>query len=165
MKGNNPECPCGSQKRYSECCRPFHRGEEAPDPERLMRSRYAAFSLGEVSYLVRTLDPDHPDAARPEAVVAAEIRALRTKVRYARLQILEAPVPSEGASEGQVLFFAELYEKGKEVSFAELSTFRRHGASWRYHSGTLRAMRASDPGLAALRIEGFGSPTPSGDPV
>lgn len=124
-----------------------------------MRSRYAAFSQGEVAYLYRTLDPDHPDAARPEAVVAAEIRALRTKVRYARLRILEAPVPPEGASEGQVLFHAELYEKGKEVSFAELSTFRRHQGSWRYHSGTLRAMRASDPGLASLTIAGFDLPT------
>ncbi len=124
-----------------------------------MRSRYAAFSQGEVGYLYRTLDPDHPDAARPEAVVAAEIRALRTRVRYARLRILEAPIPPPGASEGQVLFHAELYEKGKEVSFAELSTFRRHGAAWRYHSGTLRAMRASDPGLAGLRIEGFASAT------
>ena len=34
---------------------------EAPDAERLMRSRYSAFALREVAYLWKTLHPDHPD--------------------------------------------------------------------------------------------------------
>src|SRR4051812_39885875 len=89
MKGTNPRCPCGSNERYSACCRPFHRGDEPPDPVRLMRSRYSAFALGEVDYLLRTLDPDHPDRQRPEAEALAELRRARSGVKYVGLRILD----------------------------------------------------------------------------
>ena len=38
------DCPCHSGLRYSACCEPFHqRAAIAETPEKLMRSRYAAF--------------------------------------------------------------------------------------------------------------------------
>jgi len=59
-------CPCWSGRTYDACCAPYHRGErEAPDPVSLMRSRYAAFALGEAEYLVRTLAEGHPDQGLP----------------------------------------------------------------------------------------------------
>jgi SEC-C motif domain protein len=141
MKGGNPPCPCGSGARYGACCRRFHRGDEPPDPVSLMRSRFAAFALGESAYLRRTLDPEHPDAAAP---AGAPDRSLK----YARLRVLDHDAD-------RVLFHAEIYRAGKECSFAELSRFRNHAGAWRYVSGQLRPMRADDPELEGLTLRSF----------
>jgi len=132
-----PECPCGSQLRYTACCKVFHGGGVAPTAEALMRSRFSAFALGEDAYLLRTLDPEHPDRCRPEREALVELRASRRGVRYVRLRILDA-------EEARVLFHAELYESGRERSFAELSEFRREGAEWRYWRGEARGLRAAE---------------------
>jgi SEC-C motif domain protein len=47
-------CPCGTGVPYDACCGPFHGGTPAPTAEKLMRSRYSAFALGDAEYLVRT---------------------------------------------------------------------------------------------------------------
>jgi SEC-C motif-containing protein len=148
VKGQNPDCPCGSGQRYSQCCRRWHRGDEPPDAVTLMRSRYAAYALGEVEYLWKTLDPEHPDRLRPQDEVLAGYRAFCRSLRFARLRVLDH-------SEDHVLFHAELYEKGKERSFAELSRFRFVDGGWRYSDGRLRELAAADPGLGALTLSSF----------
>ena len=48
-------CPCGTGMPYDACCGPFHTGSTAaPTAEKLMRSRYSAFALGDAEYLLRT---------------------------------------------------------------------------------------------------------------
>ncbi|HTI19867.1 MAG TPA: YchJ family metal-binding protein [Kutzneria sp.] len=47
-------CPCGLNAVYDDCCGRFHRGGTAPTAELLMRSRYAAFAVGDSKYLLRT---------------------------------------------------------------------------------------------------------------
>ena len=51
-------CPCLSGLQYGECCGPFHSGDAfAPTAERLMRSRYSAFAVGDADYLLATWHP------------------------------------------------------------------------------------------------------------
>ncbi|MCD4676693.1 MAG: hypothetical protein K8S18_11970, partial [Desulfobacula sp.] len=46
-------CYCGSQKFYEECCFPFISGSLIPkNPEQLMRSRYSAFCIKNIEYLI-----------------------------------------------------------------------------------------------------------------
>ena len=52
----NP-CPCGTGRTYALCCGRYHTGEAAPDAEALMRSRYSAYVLGLIDYLVATTLP------------------------------------------------------------------------------------------------------------
>ena len=53
-----PFCPCGSQIRYLDCCDVYLRGNAiAPTAEALMRSRYSAYSKGDVEYLIQTQYP------------------------------------------------------------------------------------------------------------
>lgn len=53
-----PFCPCGSQSRYVDCCEMYLRGNaSAPTAEALMRSRYSAYSKGDVEYLIQTQYP------------------------------------------------------------------------------------------------------------
>ncbi|QFY44322.1 hypothetical protein F6R98_18180 [Candidatus Methylospira mobilis] len=48
-------CPCGSGKKFSDCCgRYLDGGEYADDAERLMRSRYSAYTLRREDYLLAT---------------------------------------------------------------------------------------------------------------
>lgn len=37
-------CPCFSGKPYGDCCKPFHDGQKLPQPQELMRARYAAYA-------------------------------------------------------------------------------------------------------------------------
>ncbi|MEI2415676.1 YchJ family metal-binding protein [Orrella sp. JC864] len=60
-------CPCGSALAYGACCGRWHHGPQrlaAPDAQALMRSRYSAYVLDELDYLLQTWDP----ATRPPAV-------------------------------------------------------------------------------------------------
>ena len=57
-------CPCGGARPYQTCCEPLLVGKvQAQTAEQLMRSRYTAFSKGDVDYLVATL---HPSKRKPE---------------------------------------------------------------------------------------------------
>lgn len=151
MKGSNPPCPCGSGLKYGACCRPFHQGAEPPDPVRLMRSRFSAFALGQMDYLWRTLHPEHPDRSRPEAEWRADLRAHGQGLKFVRLRILDHDLAADGAT-GRVLFHAEIFERGKEQSFLERSTFARTPEGWRYLSGEARALRANAPELTTLTL-------------
>ncbi len=134
-----PPCPCTSGLRYRECCAPYHRGTaEPPDAEALMRSRYSAFALKEVEYLWRTLHPDHPDRARPQEELLRELRATATRLKYPRLHVLDRR-PPDASGMAQVLFYARIFESGKDRSFIERSDFRHDGTGWRYLSGVALA--------------------------
>lgn len=129
------DCPCFSGLRYTACCAPLHREErEAATPEALMRSRYAAFALGLGEYLVRTLTADHPDRALDEAALARELSKARERQRFLGLRIDEAWAEGD---RGEVVFFARIFERGKDCSFTERSSFRREGGAWRYEAGVI----------------------------
>lgn len=135
-------CPCTSGAPYAACCAPYHRGAEPPDAEALMRSRFAAFARGDGAYLWRTLHPQHPLRARPEAEVVKELSRARQRLRYQRLTIHDADADGDRA---RVLFTAHVFEKGKDRSFTELSEFERAEGGWRYRGGL-----AGAPGPATI---------------
>ena len=61
-------CPCPSGDTYDDCCAPLHRGErDAPTAVQLMRSRYSAFAVGDMPYLLRTWHP----TTRPDDLALA----------------------------------------------------------------------------------------------
>ena len=154
LRGRAP-CPCTSGLRYGECCGPLHRGDrEAADPPALMRSRYSAYALGEVGYLLRTLHPGHPDRARPEAEVLRELRATCTHFKYPRLEVLDWLPAAEGVP-ARVLFLAHVYEHGKDCSFVERSDFEHDGTGWRYAGGVLVPRREVQGDAARLTLATF----------
>jgi SEC-C motif domain protein len=99
-----------------------------------MRSRYAAFSLGLGEYLVRTLAEEHADRTLPQGELVLSLSRARERQRFLGLRILWSS--SEG-DRGEVLFYARVFERGADRSFAELSTFRREGVAWRYSDALL----------------------------
>jgi SEC-C motif-containing protein len=97
-----------------------------------MRSRYAAFALGLGAYLLKTLSESHPDLALPREALERTLSRAKETQRFTGLRILHSSA-SEG--HGEVLFFARVFERGQDRSFAELSDFNREAGKWRYASG------------------------------
>ncbi|NUQ74545.1 MAG: hypothetical protein HUU21_13400 [Polyangiaceae bacterium] len=154
--GRQNDCPCGSKLPYRGCCAPYHRGEaEAPDAPALMRSRFSAFALKDAAYLWKTLHPDHADRARPKEEVIRSIKRSAGALKYMRLSVLDSDGPDEEGT-ARVLFVAEVFEKGRELTFMELSRFRRVEGDengWRYLNGTLVPAPGGSP--AGMSIEAF----------
>ncbi|WP_314148087.1 YchJ family metal-binding protein [uncultured Leifsonia sp.] len=114
-------CPCTSGESYDACCGPLHAGAPAPTAERLMRSRFSAFALGDAAYLLRSWHR----STRP-----AELE-LDEGLRWYRLDIERTELGGPFDREGVVAFTA--YYKGAERgTMHETSRFVREGRDWFY---------------------------------
>lgn len=123
---NKSDCPCYSGELYSTCCRPYHRRIKAPaTPVDLMRSRYAAYALSNISYIIDTTHPDSPIRQSNQSLWKAELRKFCEKTDFVGLSILQ----SQGAF---VTFHAQLQEGSADVSFMERSEFSLHNGKWYY---------------------------------
>jgi SEC-C motif-containing protein len=147
-------CPCTSGKKLAACCGPYLEGAEPPDAEAVMRSRFTAYALGRAEHLWRTLAPTHPDRAKPRETVLFSYRQSAAAARFRRLDVIDRRLASP-PDESQVLFVARIFEKGRDVSFAELSTFVHDGSGWRYASGEARNLSEIQGDPLALRIDSF----------
>ena len=127
-------CPCNSQKTYTDCCGPFLAGTPAPTAVALMRSRYAAFAMGDVAYLDQTQHPDHVDQALPEDERRRAIAAFARSARFPGLKIVDDGADGEDAL---VLFIARVFVGRDDETFMECSRFKKHGNDWRYLAGDL----------------------------
>ena len=112
-------CPCGLPASYDDCCGRFHRGDaKAPTAERLMRSRYSAFAVGDAAYLLRTWHP----STRPRTL------DLAGGPRWTRLEVLETTGGSALQTGGTVRFRAH-YQGG---ALDENSRFVVQDGAWLY---------------------------------
>ncbi|MFK7926735.1 MAG: YchJ family protein [Myxococcota bacterium] len=131
-------CRCHSRKSYKRCCGPAHSGRAAATPVELMRSRYAAYALGNITYLMQTTHEDSPH--RGGSAWADELKAFCSGTRFEGLVILDAPEPV--GNEGFVTFTAGLRQGERDVSFTERSRFERVDGRWLYVDGTPEPVRS-----------------------
>ena len=143
------------------CCAPLHNGlRDAETPEALMRSRFSAFALGLGEYLARTLSETHADHAMPRVALVRELSRARERQRFLGLRVIHAATTGD---QGEVLFFARVFERGADRSFAELSRFMREGQRsdegagrpWRYCDGVLVPAAKLPANVAPLTREAF----------
>jgi SEC-C motif domain protein len=97
-----------------------------------MRSRYAAYALGLVDYVIDTTDPDGPRWEPDAAAWRASTEAFCRGTRFEGLRILGA---GDDGDRGWVHFRAILSRGRQDVSFEERSTFVRRDGRWLYHDG------------------------------
>lgn len=120
-------CPCGRGVPYATCCEPLLAGESAAaTAERLMRSRYTAFAVGDAEYLRRSWHP----ATRPASLELDE----GTEWKRLLVERCEAGGPFDG--EGTVTFTAIARVDGSRFVQRERSRFARSGGQWVYVDGT-----------------------------
>ena len=118
-------CPCLSGNTFDACCGPLLEGAAAPTAERLMRSRYTAFSLEDAGYLLRTWHP----TTRPEAI------EFDLELSWRRLVIIDHVAGGPFDREGVVEFEAYWRQGAERGSLHERSRFVREERQWYYLDG------------------------------
>lgn len=119
-----PACPCGSGAPLVACCGRFLEGKaDAPDAERLMRSRYSAFVGERGDYLLATW---HASRRPPAIDFDAGAKWLGLEVRRHQ---------STGPDSAEVEFVARWRVGGRAVRLHECSRFVREGGRWYYVDG------------------------------
>ena len=56
----NSKCPCGSGRKYKECCLKYHKGANPKNALELMKSRYSAYAVGDANYIIKTTHENSP---------------------------------------------------------------------------------------------------------
>lgn len=122
-------CPCGRTQAKGQpltldtCCGPYLAGQAAPDAQSLMRSRYSAFVLGDVPYLLATW---HSSQRPAELTLEAGAKWLGLEIKQHR---------TTGEDTAEVEFVARFRVDGKAVRQHERSRFVREGGRWFYVDG------------------------------
>ena len=124
-------CPCPSKKTYDACCEPYVSGRRPPETAaQLMRSRFTAYALGKVDYLIATT------AAEERAKLDREDLAQYCRsVRCISLKILSTELGGAGDETGVVRFQASLQFNGRRTLHLEKSRFVREEGRWVYVDG------------------------------
>lgn len=113
----------------------MHTGARAAlHPEELLRSRYAAYAIGEASYIMKTTHPDHEEAKKPEAQWKAELALFARHTQFDSLDIQEQSY-TEGDAQGSITFEAGITQNGQDASFKEKSDFVKQDGAWLYAAG------------------------------
>lgn len=120
-------CPCDSGETYGQCCGPWHAGladgRFAATPEALMRSRYSAYVLGQIDYLLVTW---HPSTAPGDLELPP--------IKWLGLEVLHA----QSSSDAGVVEFVARHRSAKGATrMHEISRFVREGERWYYVDGQI----------------------------
>lgn len=132
MKNNEP-CICGSGRNFGKCCEPLLSGsEKAKTVKQLVRSRYAAYALGQPEhreYLVKTWHPSTAEKIRMADLIA-------DGHEWKNLEILSS---SQKGDLGRVEFKATFaVEDGPDQVHHENSAFHRLKGNWLYLDGEVK---------------------------
>ncbi len=126
-------CPCGKPEAYQACCAPLHQGmKKAETAEQLMRSRYTAFSQGQVDYLIATLHP----SKRSESTHRSLLDTLEN-CQWLKLEILDT---SDGSAEDESGFveFVAYFKEREFGALRERSRFIKEDGIWFYVDGDIK---------------------------
>ncbi|MCY1279868.1 hypothetical protein D9M68_521190 [compost metagenome] len=125
-------CPCGSGGHLDDCCGRYHAGTPAPSAEHLMRSRYSAYVLGLVDYLVRTTLP-----AQQAAIDRAAIAAWSAQSTWLGLEVESSEVLGGKPEHAFVTFTARWHDGEGEHAHRERSGFVQHDGQWYFLDPTV----------------------------
>lgn len=125
-------CPCGSRKEFEQCCGPLIAGAAAPTAEALMRSRYTAFTQGNLDYI----DTTHAsDMAEP--FDRSEGQTMVDDFKWRGLEIVRLKDGGPADQTGEVEFTAKFRHNGQMGLHHERATFKREEGRWVYVDGEL----------------------------
>ena len=143
-------CPCTPDKLYADCCQPFHVGRGvAPTAEQLMRSRYSAWALGLIDYIIQTTA-----IKQQPALVPAEMRQWANEAKWQRLEVIDTLAGSADDNFGEVEFKAyfTLPDDEQIHTHHERSHFAKDNDRWYFLDPNILARSA--------RLAGRNDPCP-----
>ena len=119
-------CPCESGLPFEACCQPILTGVPAQSAEALMRSRFTAYTLGDVHYLLKSWH----STTRPKTL------ELNAGQKWLGLKIKDTV---NGETESYVEFVARFKIDGRGHRLHERSRFIKEDDHWYYVDGELKA--------------------------
>jgi len=125
-------CHCGSRKTREDCCLPFLTGTSKPEtPEQLMRSRYSAFCVRNIDYLMATR---HSSGQQPDEreVLGATVQ----ETQWLGLKVMKTGRDGSDQDVGYVEFSA-FYKNTGIGQHHENSRFIRENGQWYYVDGVM----------------------------
>lgn len=118
-------CPCQSGLAYKECCQPFHLKQQLPNTaEKLMRSRYTAYTLVNIPYVVETTVP-----TQQKWLDQAAMKEWGESTKWAGLEIIQH-LPNLSKIHSQVEFKAFFNTEEGVQAHHERSIFVRIEDRW-----------------------------------
>lgn len=129
-------CHCGKDAIFDECCGRFIAvGARPSTAEELMRSRYSAYAIGAVDYLIRTVHPKTREFHRPESV-----GDFSSANKWLGLEIIATEFGGREDKTGVVEFRAKYRDSsGIERVHHEKSNFRKELGRWFFVDGEVFA--------------------------
>lgn len=129
-------CPCGTNKRYLECCGAYLQKKEiAPTPEALMRSRYSAYVEDKLDFIRRTM--------RGEALLNFSKKKAKEKVTWLGLEVLSSSFETHNPLIGYVEFKAKYKVADQIRVMHEKSEFHKIDDRW-YYTNAIETDNQSD---------------------
>ena len=128
-------CPCGSGKKYGECCEPIIKNtSKALTAESLMRARYTAYVVHEIDFIINSCEEG-------EGIADIDKKATEDWSKNSTwhgLQILRTEKGTESDEEGIVEFEATYTRKQIRDVHHELAYFKKVNGDWMYSVGQLK---------------------------
>ena len=127
-------CPCGSGKKYNECCEPIIKGTiKAPTAESLMRARYTSYVVHEIDFIISSCEEG-------EGIADIDKQATEDWSRQSTwhgLKILSTEKGTESDDEGVVEFTADYTLKQMRDVHHEIAGFKKINGEWKYVAGNI----------------------------
>lgn len=152
---NEDLCPCGSGKKYGECCSPILAGtRKATTAAELMRARYSAYATSNIDFLYASSG----DEVRRE-FDAETSKQWSQSATWQGLEIVETIKGEATDTEGEVRFVAHYTANGQPCEHREHSFFQKIDGEWRFIDGEIEA---TDPIRREEPKVGRNDPCPCG---
>jgi SEC-C motif-containing protein len=122
------QCPCGSELQLETCCLPLIQGKKkAATAEELLRSRYTAFTRGDVDYILGT---HHSKTVQD--VKREEIEEWSKDSEWLGLKVVQKEAGEVNDDKGTIVFCAGYKADGKVNEHWEQSFFEKENGTWKF---------------------------------
>lgn len=146
------DCPCGTGRKYIDCCAPFHHKEKSClTMTDVLRSRYTAFSWRNIQYIIETTNEACRDYRNDQIAWAKDLdkTGMFDSFDFVSLEAGQEEQGEINENEGFIKFKVTLRAKedtsfalaGQETVVSERSRFLRDPTTgvWSYAGGDVRS--------------------------
>lgn len=110
------------------CCLPYIQGKARPSTaEALLRSRYTAFTRGDIDYILTSHHSKTRDQVKRE-----EVQDWANSSKWLGLKILQGKDGQKDDNEGVIAFHARFESEGKEQDHYEYAQFEKENGEWKF---------------------------------
>ena len=152
VQTENLSCACGSGVAYLSCCGPYIENTHKPDqPDKLMRSRYVAYTQANMQYIEQTMCGKALDQFDSN-----HNKQWTESVQWMKLDVINSAISKTNDRKGFVEFKAYYKTNGLVKCMHEKSSFIRIDDTWFYNGSEM--LRVTDSSVHKVVKPGRNDP-------